>query len=130
MIILDTNVFSNAHFCKWVTQSDHEVIISSISYTELAYHYLKKGKDMDYLDSFIQNLGVKVVEYTHEQAKIAAKLATKKWDFRKNARDYMVASLAIKENAPLITYNVDDFAFLSKNKLFTPEEFIKGQEEK
>ncbi|OYT58746.1 hypothetical protein B6U81_07300 [Thermoplasmatales archaeon ex4484_30] len=87
MIILDTNVFSNAHFCKWVTQSDHEVIISSISYTELAYHYLKKGKDMDYLDSFIQNLGVKVVEYTHEQAKIAAKLATKKWDFRKNARD-------------------------------------------
>ncbi|KAA0002078.1 MAG: type II toxin-antitoxin system VapC family toxin [Thermoplasmata archaeon] len=125
MIILDTNVFSNAYFCKWVAQSDQEIIISSISYTELAYHYLKKGKDMDYLDSFIQNLGVRVVEYTHEQAKIAAKLATKKWDFRKNARDYMVASLAIKENAFLITYNVNDFAFLSKNKLFTPEEFMK-----
>ena len=127
MIVLDTNVFSDAYFCKWLAKSDHEAIVSSISYTELAYHYLKKGKDIGYLDSFLYSLGIKVVEYTHEQAKIAAKLATKKRDFRKNARDYMIASVAIKEDCPLITYNVNDFAFLPKNKLFTPEDFIKRE---
>jgi len=130
MIVLDTNVFSDTYFCKWLARSNHEAIVSSISYTELAYHYLKRGKDIDYLDNFLQSLGIKVVEYTREQAKIAAKLSTKRWDFRKNARDYMIASIAIKEDCPLITYNVNDFAFLHKNKLFTPEDFIKEQEGK
>ena len=125
MIVIDTNALSNANFCKWIAENEEDGIISSISYTELAYHYLKKGRDIDYLDSFLQNIGIKIVGYTHEHAKIAAKLATTKWDFKRNARDYMIASLAIEKNCPLITYNVNDFTFLPKNKLFTPEEFIK-----
>lgn len=125
MMIIDTNAFSNASFCKWLAKNGQNAIISSISYTELAYHYLKKRKNMDYLDSFLHNLGIKVVSFTHEHAKIAAKLATKKWDFRENIRDYMIASLAVKENCPLITYNLSDFSFLPENKLFAPEEFMK-----
>ena len=125
MIVIDTNALSNANFCKWLSESKEDGIISSISYTELAYHYLKKGKDIDYLDSFLQNLGIKIAEYTHKHAKIAAKLATTKWNFKRNARDYMIASLAIEKNCPLITYNITDFSFLPENKLFTPEEFMK-----
>lgn len=124
MMVIDTNTFSNATFCRWIAKRGG-AIISPISYTELAYHYLKKGKSLDYLDSFLDSLGIKVADYTHEHARIAASLATGKWDFRRAARDYMIASLAIKENLPLITYNIRDFSFLPKNKLFTPEEFMK-----
>lgn len=125
MIVIDTNVFSNASFCKWLAKNNINAIISSISYTELAYHYLKKGKDIEYLDAFLQSMGIKIVGYDHKQAKIAAKLATKKWDFRKNIRDYMIVSIAIKEDAIFITNNIKDFAFLPKEKIFTPDGFMK-----
>jgi predicted nucleic acid-binding protein len=124
-IILDTNVFSNREFCDWLKNSDYTAYVSAISYTELLYHYLKKeGRDGEgFIDAFLEALNVQVIPFDQKCAKIASKSAIGRWDFKNNARDYMIGSLAVKLGYPLITSNIKDFEWIKKGLLFTPEEF-------
>jgi predicted DNA-binding antitoxin AbrB/MazE fold protein len=41
-VVLDTNVFSDKEFCNWIKESDYAAFVSTITYTELLYHYLKR----------------------------------------------------------------------------------------
>lgn len=125
-IVLDTNVFSNKEFCDWLKDSDYAAHISVITYTELLYHYLKrKGESGEaFIDAFLEALNVQVISLDRECAKIASKSAIGRWDFRTNARDYMIGSLAVKLKCPIITSNINDFEWIGEDFLFTPEKFL------
>ncbi|MDI6889013.1 MAG: type II toxin-antitoxin system VapC family toxin [Methanocellales archaeon] len=126
MIVLDTNVFSNDKFCRWLKGKNLNPLISSITYTELLYHHLKKGKDESFTDGFLQALGVTVVPYDMEHAKIACRKVIGKWDFKRNIRDYMIGSSAIKDDCCFVTSNVKDFEWV--DKVYAPEEFMSHYE--
>ncbi|AGK61675.1 putative nucleic acid-binding protein, contains PIN domain [Archaeoglobus sulfaticallidus PM70-1] len=125
-IVLDTNVFQNRRFCEWLKKGNHDARISTITYTELLYHYLKKkGKDgREFVDAFLDALKVQVMPFDRECARIASNAAIGRWDFRKKVRDYMIGSLAVKLRCPMITYNVKDFEWISENEIYTPDEFL------
>jgi len=128
VIILDTNVFSSRRFCDWLKNSDYDAYISTITYTELRYHYLKKkGKNdrdgREFVDAFLDALKVKVASFDKECARIASEAAIGNWEFRAKARDYMIGSLAVKLECPMITNNVKDFKWV--DEVYTPDEFLK-----
>lgn len=126
-VVLDTNVFSNKEFCNWVKESDYAAFVSAITYMELLYHYLKRKGETgeEFVDAFLETLNVLVISLDLECAKIASKSAIGRWDFKRNARDYMIGSLAVKLKCPLITSNINDFEWMEEAFLFTPEKFLE-----
>ena len=126
-IVLDTNVFSNKEFCNWLKDSDYTAYISAIAYTELLYHYLKRKGETgeEFIDAFLDALKVQVIPLDRECAKIASKSAIGRWDFKSNARDYMIGCLAVKQKCPIITSNINDFEWMEEDFLFTPEKFLE-----
>jgi tRNA(fMet)-specific endonuclease VapC len=126
-VVLDTNVFNNWRFLKWLKESSAEPIINTVTYTEYIYHLAKKIGDfeiaLDNFETLLWTLGIQVVSFDVESARIVARSALSRWDFSKNARDYMIGSLAIKMNAPLITQNKKHFKWLPE--VYTPEEFME-----
>ncbi len=94
---------------------------------ELLYHYLKRKGETgeEFVDAFLETLNVLVISLDPECAKIASKSAIGRWDFKRNARDYMIGSLAVKLKCPLITSNINDFEWMEEAFLFTPEKFLE-----
>ncbi|MFO7966791.1 MAG: type II toxin-antitoxin system VapC family toxin [Archaeoglobaceae archaeon] len=124
-IVLDTNVFSHKKFCEWLKDSDHNACISTIGYTELLYHYLKKkGKNTDFVEVFLDTLNVQVIPYDEECARIASEAAIGRWDFRQKARDYMIGSVSVKMECPVVTSNKRDFEWVGE--VYSPDEFLRG----
>lgn len=126
-VVLDTNVFHNWKFLLWLKDSPHSPIISSVSYAEYLYHQSKKMGSIEEgrsaVDALLHSIGIEVMAFDKECALKTVKAVWGRWDFRKNARDYMIGSLALKLNAPLVTYNKKDFEWYEK--VHTPEEFMK-----
>lgn len=127
-IVLDTNVFSHKRFCEWLKNNDHNACISTISYTELLYHYLKKkGKDgREFVDVFLDTLKVQVIPYDEECARTASEAAIGRRDFRQKARDYMIGSISVKLGCPIITSNKKDFEWVGE--VYTPDDFLRIEE--
>ncbi|MPW38801.1 PIN domain-containing protein [Thermococcus sp. 101 C5] len=126
-VVLDTNVFHNWKFLLWLRSSPYSPVISSVSYTEYLYHLSKKRGSIEEgksaIEALLNSIGIEVLEFDRECALKTVKAVWGRWDFRKNARDYMICSLALKLNAPLVTYNKKDFEWYEK--VHTPEEFMK-----
>jgi len=66
---------------------------------------------------------MEVVGFDRECTVETVKAVWGRWDFGKNTRDYMIGVLAVKLNAPLVTYNKKHFEWY--DEVYTPEEFIK-----
>ncbi|WP_297550370.1 PIN domain-containing protein [Thermococcus sp.] len=125
-VVLDTNVFNNWVFLEWLMRSSLEPVTSSVVYMELLYRYARrKGLEevKSKLAAVFDSLGIEVLEFDWECAELAVKSAIGRWDFSKNARDYMIGALALKLGAPLVTYNRKDFDWLPD--VLTPEETMK-----
>ncbi len=126
-VVLDTNVFNNWKFLKWLKSSPLKPVINTVVYTEYLYHLAKKTGDfqiaLENFETLLRTVGIDVVAFDVESARIASKSAIGRWDFSKNARDYMIGALAIKLNAPLVTYNKRHFAWLPE--VITPEEAME-----
>jgi len=126
-VVLDTNVFHNWKFLLWLKDSPYSPVTSAIVYTEYLYHQSKKlgsveeGKSA--VETLFRSIGIEVVGFDRECAVETVKAVWGRWDFRKNARDYMIGALAVKLNAPLVTYNKKHFEWY--DEVYTPEEFIK-----
>ncbi|MFA4640371.1 type II toxin-antitoxin system VapC family toxin [Pyrococcus kukulkanii] len=126
-VILDTNVFHNWKFLLWLKDSPYSPVTSSIAYAEYLYHQSKKlgsieeGKSA--VDTLFQSIRIEVMEFDKECAVETVRAVWGRWGFRKNARDYMIGALAVKLNAPLITYNKKHFEWY--DKVYTPEEFME-----
>jgi len=125
-IVLDTNVFSNLAFCKWLRDHiDVEKMIPCIAYMELVYHHLKRGRREDYIDAFLQIHGIRVVPLNAEIAKASACPAIGRWDFKEKARDYTIGATAMTCEARLVTYNKRDFEWLPQDRVLSPEELME-----
>ncbi|WP_148883541.1 type II toxin-antitoxin system VapC family toxin [Thermococcus aciditolerans] len=126
-VVLDTNAFNNWKFLKWLKSSNLEPVINTVVYTEYLYHTVKKVGNfqiaLENFETLLWTVGVDVVSFDVESARFSAKSALGRWDFSKNARDYMIGALALKLNAPLITYNKKHFGWLPE--VFTPEEAME-----
>ncbi|MFQ6137246.1 MAG: type II toxin-antitoxin system VapC family toxin [Candidatus Hydrothermarchaeales archaeon] len=123
-LLLDTNVFSNKKFLEWLKQQKTTAYMSSISYVELFYHFLKKGRDEEFMDAFLKATGVEILPFDLECAKITSKSSIGRWDFKEHARDYMIGSLALKHGGLLVTENIKDFEWMKK-RVKSPDEFLK-----
>lgn len=129
-LVLDTNVFANKKFCDWLRQHDEvEKVIPCIAYMELMYHYLKRGKTEDFTNRFLDVRGVEVAPLDIKTAGVAARAATKRWDFKERARDYTIGATALTRGAKLVTYNKKDFKWLPRNNVLLPDELLKTEVE-
>jgi len=124
--VLDTNVFNNWKFLEWLKESSIEPVINTVTYSEYLYHLAKKIGNfeiaLDNFETLLWTVGIQVVSFDVESARIAARNVLGRWDFSKNARDYMIGSLAVKLNAPLVTNNKRHFEWLPE--VYTPDEFM------
>ena len=125
-IVLDANVFSNLAFCNWLRgRVDIEKMIPCIAYMELVYHHLKRGRTEDYTDAFLSLHGIGVVPLDAMIAKISARSAIGRWDFKEKARDYTIGATAIVCEAKLVTYNKRDFEWLPQDRVVSPEKLME-----
>ena len=125
-IVLGTNVFSNLAFCNWLRDhADVEKMIPCVAYMELVYHHLKRGRTENYTDAFLKLHEIKVVPFNAEIAKISARSAVRRWDFKEKARDYTIGATAITCEAKLATHNKKDFEWLPKGRVVSPEELME-----
>jgi len=125
-IVLDANVFSNMAFCNWLRgRVDIEKMIPCIAYMELVYHHLKRGRTEDYTDAFLQLHEIRVIPLDAEIAKISARSAIGRWDFKEKARDYTIGATVIVCKAKLVTYNKRDFEWLPQDGVVLPEELME-----
>ncbi|NJE53666.1 type II toxin-antitoxin system VapC family toxin [Thermococcus sp. 21S9] len=125
-VVLDTNVFNNRTFLEWLRHSDLEPVTSSVVYMELLYKYARRkglAEARSKLMAVFNSLAIEVMDFDWECAELAVESALGRWDFSKNARDYMIGSLALKLNAPLVTYNKKHFSWLPE--VLTPEDVME-----
>lgn len=88
-VLIDTNVLSELEFLRWLRAvEDVEKYMSTVTLMEFAYHLLKKGKGEGRLKAFIDLYSISSALFDEESAVIAARSASKKWDFGERARDY------------------------------------------
>ena len=125
-VVLDTNAFNNTAFLEWLMESSIEPVTSSVVYMELLYKYARRkdlGEAKSKLRAIFDSLAIEVLNFDKTCAELAVSSALGRWDFSKNARDYMIGALALKLNAPLITYNKRHFGWLPE--ILTPEEAME-----
>lgn len=125
-VVLDTNVFGNLAFCNWLRKhAEIEKMIPCIAYMELVYHHLKRGRTEEYTDAFMGVHGITVVPFNAEIARVSARSAVGRWDFKEKARDYTIGATAIALGAKLATYNKRDFGWMPGDKVISPEELME-----
>lgn len=125
-LVLDANVFADKRFCNWLGKcGEVEKILPCTAYLELIYHHLKRGKSEDLVDRFLEKQGIVVAPFDVEAARVAARAAAKRWDFKEKARDYTIGATALASSAKLVTYNKKDFGWLPRNSVVSPDELLK-----
>lgn len=123
-LALDTNVFNDKKFCKWLLNSDEEKYLSAVAYMEYVYHNLKKRNTESMVDAFLEQMNVIIVPFGKDEAIEAAHGSIGNWDFKENARDYAIGATAIKLNAQLVTNNIKHFEWMEG--VLTPENILKN----
>jgi tRNA(fMet)-specific endonuclease VapC len=125
-IVLDTNVFNDRRFLEWLMDSPFQPVTSSVVYMEVLYRYARRRglpEAKSKVRAVFESLSLKVMDFDEESAELVVQNALGRWDFSKNARDYMIGSLAVKLNAPLVTNNKKHFEWLPE--VYTPDEFME-----
>ena len=125
-VVLDTNVLHDRGFLEWLMDSPFQPVTSSVVYMEALYRYARrKGlpEAKSKVKAVFESISMEIIDFDEESAEIVVQSALGRWDFSKNARDYMIGSLALKLKAPLVTNNKKHFDWLPE--VYTPTEFMK-----
>jgi predicted nucleic acid-binding protein len=106
--------------------------MSIIAYVETLLWYKSRGLKRRDFDEELENLGVGVTEVSKEIADETTARALKHrktFPFKHHARDYVIGTSALKHEATLITYNLDDFKWLTAEggTVHTPESFLANE---
>lgn len=83
-----------------------------------------RHRSSDQVHSFLRALGIEIDWFTSHNAEIAAEMGIMGGNFRKNARDYFIASHANMPPRLLITNNTKDFEILG-DRVLEPHEVQK-----
>lgn len=121
-LVLDTNVFNNKKFCKWLLNTPEEKYLPAVAYMEYTYHNLKKEITQSMVDAFLEQMNIFIVPFGRYEAIEAAQCAIGNWDFSENARDYAIGATALRLNSKLVTYNVKHFKWMEN--VITPDELL------
>jgi len=124
-VVLDTNVFNDRKFLEWLIDSPFQPVASSVVYMEVLYRYARRKGLLEAkskVKSVFESVSLEIMDFDEESAEIVVQSALGRWNFSENARDYMIGSLAVKLNAPLVTNNKKHFDWLSE--VYTPTEFM------
>ena len=123
-MVLDTNVLNDKGFLEWLMDSPFQPVTSSVVYMEALYRYARRKGLLEAkskVKAVFKSISMEIMDFDEESAEIVVQSALGRWDFSKNARDYMIGSLALKLNAPLVTNNKKHFDWLPE--VYTPNEF-------
>jgi predicted nucleic acid-binding protein len=112
--VLDANVVLDRTFMKWLEGYHDRKVLPVIAYAELAYAFLKKYESTEKLDRALHWADVRVERMDRLEgfrtAEIAALIDRPEW--RKQFRDYCIASFAYLAPHLLVTKDQRNFAFL------------------
>lgn len=130
---LDSSVFKNRGFLAWLSlnREKFDTHISVIVYVETALWYSHLGLSINDLDRELNKINVKVVDFSKDLARKVVQFAkqySKQLPFKHHARDYLIGTTAISQDATsFITYNKSHFNWLSIEGLetLTPEELVE-----
>ena len=115
-------LYRNKDFLYRLESFHGEKKLPVIAYVEICIYFIeKKKRNQNWVDRFLQRVGVEVEWLNKNFAKNIIQYAVAGKDFREKARDYLIGAHAYPPPRTLITYNKKDFTFLG-NRVFTPEE--------
>jgi len=125
-------VFRNRPFLEWLRYTHrHQLQISIIVYAETLLWYRSRGLKRADLDGELDNLGIAVTGLSQDLADKTTTnaLVHRSFPFKHRARDYVIGTSALENNAALITYNTDDFRWVADEggTVHTPESFLAMQ---
>lgn len=124
-VVLDTNVFDDRGFIRWLRKYRGEKEVPPVVYCELAVIAVQRTGDTTRLDGLLHAEGIHVSEMSMEHARHAATFAREDQDWRENWRDYMIAGHAAIPPTYLVTADTTGFACLGKRAV-RPSDFQAG----
>ena len=130
-LLLDTCVFNEKEFLSTLQKQDSsevQLFINSIIYLVLGYIYFIRQK-WALFTKILNDLKIKTESISKVIAERAIKAAVYFKDTDQGAsyyfRDCLIGATAELLDFMLITKNLDDFAWLQKEKCLTPEQVLK-----
>lgn len=123
-IVIDTNAFRDRDFRYWLLTYRGEKILPMVAFVEFAFFLQSRGKSYEQVMSLVGRFRVHIQPFGQVHAKRAIETSIAAGDFSKNWRDHMIAGHAHTAPMILITYNVDDFAFLG-HRVMTPQQAMR-----
>ena len=127
-IHLDSNVFRNQSFIDWLILHKESFVsgISIIVYIETLFWYLTKRQTIDDFGLDLADFQATIIPFEEKIAQEAAQNAIDSiLPFKHHARDFIIGTTALKEEATLLTYNLRNFTWMSSTQLSTPESLIE-----
>lgn len=120
-LVFDTNAISHRGFLHEIRSFPGEKILPAVAYAELGVAFETRGR-LARLKGALQQAGIEVEWFRASEAERAARSGALVGDFRKNARDHMIAA-HLSPGRTLVTENLADYSFVD-NKC-TPAEALK-----
>ena len=127
-VVLDTNVFNDRGFMRWLSKYRGEKEVPPVVYCELAVIAVQRTGDTSKLDGLLHAGGIFVSEMLMEHARFAATFAQEAADWKSRWRDYMIAGHAAIAPRHLITADTRGFGCLGKRAV-RPGDFMDGIED-
>jgi predicted nucleic acid-binding protein len=124
-VVLDTNIFYDAGFVRWLKDYRRDKKAPPIVYCELAVKFIAGDGDTSKLDRLLRGAGVDVSRMLMFHGRQAAEFAQGARDWKDHWRDYMIAAHAANPPTYLVTFNIKDFGCLS-GRAVTPPDFQEG----
>ncbi|MHB8360946.1 MAG: PIN domain-containing protein [Thermoplasmataceae archaeon] len=124
-IVIDTCFFRDKAFIEYLSRYHEKKIISAITYSEMQIFLIsKKRKESPYFDKMLYGAGIEVENYSKENGLTTALFGAEMGEFSRLFRDYSIASHAHIAPWIVVTYNIEDFAFLY-DRVMNPQDFLK-----
>lgn len=123
-LVIDTCAFLDKDFVFWLQKYHGWKILPAVAYTEVLYGLMNRGKSPEYLAKVLRSAGVDIEPFSPDLAVRAVYLAEGGNNFKKNARDYMIAAHAYTAPRIVVTNNLDDFSCL-RDRVMNPRQVMK-----
>jgi predicted nucleic acid-binding protein len=128
-ITLDSNVWKNHYFINWL-QSDQSIhkdhICPIIVYLETKLWYDMRGLRLEDFNRDLQELKSKIILFNETHVEQVIKFTqNSNLPFRHHARDFIIGAIAFENESLLITNNIGHFGYLPKEKLLTPQQYLR-----
>lgn len=124
-VVLDSCVFADKGFMRWLRTYRGAIEIPPVVYCELAVIAVQRRGDTAQLDGLLRGANINVSDMQMDHGRKAAQLAAADPNWKQKWRDYMIAAHAYFAPHYLVTANVRDFVCLG-DRVKLPQDFKDG----